>query len=198
MDGMGRMDAVSLFILVFAALLAAWVVWTVRRGRRPVADVQHRRPSIATLTRADSPDRGPPAFIRAPAAGTLLRIAIGWMMCQHRHPPAPPPSCPLRKTAMPSPRRQHPVYQGSLHPAGPPPVRLRSSRPQPSGFATSLDPIRAEAMRRDGRSRTGWSPREARRPWQIGCSRRGDGIADCSTSTMVARRDGNPRVHRST
>ena len=31
-------------------------------------------------------NRGHPAPIRASGAGTLLRIAIGWMMCQGRHP----------------------------------------------------------------------------------------------------------------
>ena len=36
--------------------------------------------------------------------------------------------------------------------------------------------VPAGAMRRDGRSRTGWRSREARDPWWMGCCRRGDGI----------------------
>ena len=58
-----------------------------------------------------------------PGAGTLLPIAIGWMMCQGQHPPPTPPSCLSEKTAIPSPRRQRPLYQGSHASAG----RLRSA-----------------------------------------------------------------------
>jgi hypothetical protein len=82
-------------------------------------------------------NRGRPAFIRRPGTGTLLPIAIGWMMCRDGHPPPTPSSCLSRKTAIRSPRRQRPLYQGSRAPCRSPPVRLRPSRSQPSGFATS-------------------------------------------------------------
>ena len=64
------------------------------------------------------------------------------------------------KNRIPSPRRQQPLYQGSLASCRSPPVRVRPSRSQPSGFATS--PMRP--MRRNGRSRTGWLLHEARVP----------------------------------
>jgi hypothetical protein len=66
------------------------------------------------------------AFLRASRAATLFLIAIGWMMCQPRHPPPPPPSwlfCLFRKTRIPSPRRQQAHFQGPMHPA----ARLRSA-----------------------------------------------------------------------
>src|SRR5688500_14327704 len=64
-----------------------------RCGEMPAAaNVQHRRPSIEGFTHTGSPNGSRPVFIWVPGAGTLLRIAIGWMVCQDRHPPPPPPS----------------------------------------------------------------------------------------------------------
>ena len=37
------------------------------------------------------------ASIRVSGTGTLLRIAIRWMMCQDRHPPPTPPYCLFEK-----------------------------------------------------------------------------------------------------
>jgi hypothetical protein len=79
-----------------------------------------------------------------------------------------------------------------VHPA----ARLRSASGRHGRSHPVLrrpNAVPAEALRRDGRSRTGWVPREPRCPWWTGCSRRGDGIAVFSEGTMVARRRGNPR-----
>ncbi len=78
-------------------------------------------------TKACSRDGGrlarppPPPAVLAPSSNPPPRakpqlIAIRWMMCQDKHPPPPPPSCLSQKTRMPSPRRQRPIYQGSLAP----------------------------------------------------------------------------------
>ena len=68
-------------------------------------------------------------------------------------------------TILPVPKNRDPVPAPAaaalprIHaPCRSPRVRLRPSGSQPSGFAASHNAVRAEAMLRDGRSRTGWLP----------------------------------------
>jgi len=79
---------------------------------------------------------GSTVAIRVSGAGTLLRIAIRWMMCHGRHPPPMPRSCLFEKFGWPSPRRQQPIYQGPDAPCRSPSDCVRSSRSQPSRVAT--------------------------------------------------------------
>ena len=62
--------------------------------------------------------------------GCLLPIAIGWNLPRRASVPAVT-ILPLQKTAIPSPRRQQLIYQGSLASCGFHPVRLRPSRSHP-------------------------------------------------------------------
>ena len=83
-----------------------------------------------------------------------------------RRPSAPAATIlPLRKNRDPVPAPAAAALPRIRAPCRSPPVRLRSSRSHASGFATAANAVRAEAMRRDGRSRTGWVPREVRCPW---------------------------------
>jgi hypothetical protein len=116
-------------------------------------------------------------------------------MCQDRHPPPPPPSCLSQKTRMPSPRRQHPLYQGSLASCTIHPVRLRPSRSRPSSFATSPNAVRAGAMRRDVRSRSGWLPARGTRSLVDRSLPAGGRHPHFFRSRMVAARRGSPPRH---
>ena len=133
-------------------------------------------PSIEGPSMSGAPNRSHPAFIPVPGAGTLLQIAIGWMMCQDGHPPPLPPSCLSEKTAIRSPRRQRPFYQGSHASCCSPPVRLRPSRSQPSGATSHTSYPRKRCAATADRGPDGCRRKRAvLGRW--GCSRRGDGIA---------------------
>jgi hypothetical protein len=90
-------------------------------GRNPVSRCVSSRGTLSPR-----PPRSPPSCL-----GSLLPIAIRWMICTGHIPRRTPRSCLFKKSAMPSPRRQQPRYQGSLASCAFHPVRLRPSRSHP-------------------------------------------------------------------
>jgi hypothetical protein len=108
--------------------------------------IRRTLPSLARFPASQGLRRG--SAVCCP--GCLLPIAIGWICTGGPRRPASR-SCPFEKNAMPSPRRQHPVCQGSLASCGSHPVRLRPSHGQPprssnlsQGFWGRCEPWRAE------------------------------------------------------
>jgi hypothetical protein len=96
--------------------------------------------------------------------GLLLRIAIRVDVCPADFRAVAPPSCSL-KTAMPSPRRERPIYQGKHASRGSHPVRDRPSRRSASARTESGDVAKPDGCDRDGRRRTGGDRQDA---WILG------------------------------
>ena len=117
--------------------------------------------------RITSLDHSASAAAPPSSLGCLLPIAIGWMICPDELPRPLSRSCPLEKTAMPSPRRQQPLNQGSLASCRFHPVRLRPSPSQPPSTSTSPRVFwgRCEPRRAEGASARGLL-----RPQQTGLS----------------------------
>ena len=89
-----------------------------------------------------APLRSTPA-IRRSGAGTVLRIAIRWMMCHGRHPPPPPLILPLRKNADGRPLAGSSLStKGLMHPAD-----RRLLRRSASGRRDDDHPVRPPSQR---------------------------------------------------
>jgi hypothetical protein len=154
-------------------------------------------PSIECLTQAGFAGRGHPPIIRVPGAGTVLPIASGWMMCHDRHPPPLPPSSLPEKTAIRSPRRQRPLYQGSRASTG----RLRSAsgrhdRSHPVLRHPPTPYLREGCAATAGRGPDGCRGKHAFLGRSV-APREGTG-SRFSRSGMVAAHGGCPPMHRST
>jgi hypothetical protein len=119
------------------------------------------------------------AFSPASGAVAVLRIAIGWMMCQDGHPAPPPPSCLPRKKfgcrplagsgGLPRAADTLPVASGP-----PPAVTITSIQSGQARPSTSYQTCGSDAPRRPVADRRATG--EARVPGRSSCCRRGDGI----------------------
>ena len=97
-----------------------------RRIYFPALDPRPTRTGLPRMHGGTHPPHWPPS-----SRGRLLPIAIRWMMCPGRPSATSSRYLSSQITRMPSPRRQHLLYQGSLASCTLHPVRVRTSHRRP-------------------------------------------------------------------